>query len=106
MGSKVKLQAGLDEEGAEEEDEDTALEARRQWGANKRAYHGADEVCSEHKSCHKPLAYTRFRAPSYCISVLHPGPPPHWHTLSAHTQYHCLILRHQLSDLAFCEPPF
>jgi len=41
VGSKVKLQRGLDEEEAEEADD---LERRRQWGANKKTYHGADEV--------------------------------------------------------------
>lgn len=45
MGAKVALQQGTDEEEAGEEDEDADLERRRLWGANKRAYHGANEVC-------------------------------------------------------------
>ena len=44
VGQKVALQQGLDEEGAESEDEEDDVERRRLWGANKRAYHGADEV--------------------------------------------------------------
>jgi len=44
VGSKVKLQRGLDEEEAEDEEEADDLERRRQWGANKKTYHGADEV--------------------------------------------------------------
>lgn len=44
VGQKVALQQGLDEEGAESEDEEDDVERRLLWGANKRAYHGADEV--------------------------------------------------------------
>lgn len=44
VGAKVALQQGLDEEEADAEDADEDLERRRLWGANKRAYHGADEV--------------------------------------------------------------
>jgi hypothetical protein len=41
VAGKVKLQAGLDEDAAEDEDDDN--EARRLWGANKKSYHGADD---------------------------------------------------------------
>ena len=66
VGQKVALQQGLDEEGAESEDEEDDVDRRRLWGANKRAYHGADEVpllhlCSARTSllqlpCHSAAA--------------------------------------------------
>ena len=43
VGGKVRLQRGLDEDAEEGEEGDEAREEARLWGANKRAYHGADD---------------------------------------------------------------
>ena len=43
VGGRVKLQAGEDEDAEDLEESDDNREAARLWGANKRAYHGADD---------------------------------------------------------------
>lgn len=60
VGSKVKLQRGLEEEEAEDEEEADQLERRRQWGANKKTYHGADEVVSKYRTSGMAVVFEGF----------------------------------------------